>query len=150
MMKERTLKMRTKMPKGPGIRATREMRKAFVSEMRALEALRRVSTEACRVIFSSGEMEMETKSRPSRAALAPALVIKKLVRASGTIRCSFLSGSMFDTVDKQMSFHSGGLEGWDDRARWPSKSCADPRPACPRSSAVLPLLYLRSRILASL
>src|SRR5215467_4241474 len=135
MLKALTLKMRTKMPKLSGISATREMIKAFVNETRALYAPVRFSIEAVAVIFASGEMEMETKSRPSSAALAPTLALKKLVRASGTIGYSFLSGTMFDAVDKQMSLHSDGLEGWDDRVR---------------SFAVLPLPYLRSSILASL
>src|SRR5215467_4168961 len=99
MLKAPTLKMRTKMPKLSGISATREMIKAFVSETRALYAPARFSIEAVAVIFASGEMEMETKSRPSSAALAPTLALKKLVRASGTIGYSFLSGDMLYAED---------------------------------------------------
>jgi hypothetical protein len=36
-------------------------------------------------------MEMETKSRPRRAAPAPVLAIKKLVKASGIMDGYFLS-----------------------------------------------------------
>src|SRR5258706_120941 len=112
------------MTKGPnatcGMRPPSEMKKASARAVKELRARERwlVSTAAPKI--RSGAMEIETNSRPSRAALAPVLATRKLPYSDGTTAPSL--DRVFDH----------GRQGGDEiraRVEGPGAPELDPPPA---------------------